>query len=74
MDHYNDFSSHNKHPDVLVIYPSYVISPVVRSQGYMVKTPKAGIIRKNQSMMVETDQGASIQPNGILTHSNPTSF
>ena len=40
----------------------------------MVKTPESGNIWQNQSMVVVTDLGASIQPNGLLTHSEPTKF
>ena len=51
-----------------------MIYPVIRSKGYMAKTPVAGITRWNQSMKVATDRGAALQPNGLLTPSDPISF
>ena len=74
MGDHHDLNSHKKIPDALEISQTDVISPVVSSQEYMVQTPAAGITRKNQSMLVATDQGASLLPNGILTYSDLTSF
>ena len=51
-----------------------VISPVLRSKGYMVKTPEVDITWQNQYMLVETDQGEALHSNGILTQSYTTSF
>ena len=74
MGHHHDLSANNKIPDVLEISLTEVISPVVSSQLYMVQTPVAGITWKNQSMLVETDQGAALCPNSILTYIDLTSF
>ena len=38
------------------------------------KSPAAGITCQNQSMLVETDRGAALHTNVILTHSDPTYF
>ena len=51
-----------------------LISPVVRYQGYMVKTTVEDITRKNEEMLLATDQRAALRPNGLLIHSDPTSF
>ena len=51
-----------------------VIYSIVRSQGYMLNTPAEAITRHNQLMLASNDQGEALQPNGLLTHSYPTSF
>ena len=40
------------------------------SQGSIIKTPPAGITRKNHSMLVENDQVLAVHPNGLLTYSD----
>ena len=55
MGHHHYLSDNNKHPDVLEISPEDMLSPVVSSQGYMVKSPAAVITPQNKSMLVETD-------------------
>ena len=74
MVHHHELSAHNKLPDALEMYLSYMIYPDVRYKGSMMKTPEAGITWHNQSILVETDQGADIHSKGLLTHSDPTSF
>ena len=67
-------ASHKKYPGVLEIFLVDIISHVVTYQGSMANTPTTGITRHNQSMLVTTDQGASLCPNIILTHCAPTPF
>ena len=43
-----------KHSDYLAISLANMVSPVVRSQGYMLMTTEVGIIQQNQSMLVVT--------------------
>ena len=79
MGNNNDWSDNKKHSDYLAISLANMVSPVVRSQGYMVNnpvknTPVAGIKWKNQSMLVANDWGVDICLNGLLTHSDPTYF
>ena len=40
----------------------------------MVKTTVEDITRKNEEMLLATDQRAALRPNGLLIHSDPTSF
>ena len=46
----------------------------VKYQGSMVITPMADIILQNKWMLVKTDQGGALHPNGFLSHSDPTAF
>ena len=43
MGRHHYLYAHKKHPDTLVIYTADIIYPVVRSQGYMLKTPVEAI-------------------------------
>ena len=74
MDHHHDLSTYNKRPDALTRYLPDLITPVVSSQGSMVKNPVSVIAQKNQSIFMAPKQGSALHPNGILTHSYPTSF
>ena len=71
MGHYHDLYNHKKHPGSLAISLEDMIFPVVRSQGYMRRTPTSGITQQNKSIFVATDRGAALHNDGILTHSNP---
>ena len=74
MGRYHDLSDYVKQPDSLSIYLTDIISPVVRFQLSMVKTFMAFITHKNQSILVATDREASLRLNGLLVHSDSTSF
>ena len=74
MGHHHELYAHNKLPDTFAISLEENIYPVVRYQVFIVNTPAEGFILKIQSMLVATDQGASLHPNGLLIHNNPTSF
>ena len=54
MGNNHDLSDNNKHSDYLEISLANMVSPVVRSQGYMLMTTEVGIIQQNQSMLVVT--------------------
>ena len=69
-----EFSVHNKYHDALERYLTYMIYPVLRSKGYVDKTPTEDIIHPNQSMLVETYLGEDLHPNVLLTHSDTSSF
>ena len=74
MDHHHYLSNHNKLPDSLARSLADVIYPVLRFHVYMLKTPVAFITWKYPSILVATDWGEAIHPNGILTYIYPTSF
>ena len=74
IDHHHELYAHNKHLDALSIYFEEVIYPVIKSQGCMVKTPMYDITWQNHSILVATDQGTDLNPNDLLTHSDPNSF
>ena len=74
MDHHHDLYTHNKFPDELIIYLADMISPVVSSQGFTANNHEAVITWKNKPMLVATDQGADLHPNGLMTHSDTKYF
>ena len=74
MGHNCEFYSHKKLPDALVRSIVDMIYPVVRSQGSLVKTTVAVIKWQKQYILVETDRGVDLYPNGILPHSDTNSF
>ena len=74
VDHHHELYTHNKLPDELIIYLADMISPVVSSQGFTANNNEAVITWKNKPMLVATDQGADIHPNGHMTHSDPKYF
>ena len=74
MGDYHEFSDNKKFPNALASPLEDVIFPVIRSQGYMVKTPASSITWQNKSMLVTTDHVEALYQDIILTHSNNSLF